>query len=67
MATYECSKCGMSVNVTCGKCNSQLVNDNLKLDDLADGLEVQISKCPNDHGKIKSPLCCGKDMTCSVN
>ena len=21
MATYECSKCGMSVNATCGKCN----------------------------------------------
>ena len=40
MATYECSKCGMSVNATCGKCN--------------------------DHGKIKSPLCCGQDMTCSV-
>ena len=20
MATYECSKCGMSVNATCGKC-----------------------------------------------
>ena len=60
MATYECSKCGMSVNATCGKCNAQLVNDILKLDD---GSEVQISKCPNDHGKIKSPLCCGQDMS----
>jgi len=27
---------------------------------------VQISKCPNDHGKIKSPLCCGQDMSCAV-
>ena len=62
MATYECSKCGMSVNATCGKCNDQLVNDTLKLED---GSEVQISKCPNDHGKIKSPLCCGQDMVCS--
>ena len=44
------------------KCNDQLVNDNLKLDN---GSEVQISKCPNDHGKIKSPLCCGQDMYCS--
>ena len=26
--------------------------------------DVQISKCPNDHGKIKSPLCCGQDMSC---
>ena len=52
MATYECSKCGMSVNATCGKCDKPLVNDMLKLDD---GSEVQISKCPEDHGKIKSP------------
>ena len=49
MATYECSKCGMSVNATCAKCNAQLVNDSLKLDD---GSKVQISKCPNSHGKI---------------
>ena len=62
MATYECSKCGMSVNATCGKCNEQLVNDTLKLED---GSKVQISKCPSDHGKIKSPLCCGQDMVCS--
>ena len=62
MATYECSKCGMAVNATCAKCNDQLINDTLKLED---GLEVQISKCPNDHGKIKSPLCCGQDMVCS--
>ena len=62
MATYECSKCGMAVNATCAKCNDQLINDTLKLED---GLEVQISKCPNDHGKIKSPLCCGQDMACS--
>ena len=64
MATYECSKCGMSVNATCAKCNAQLVNDILKLDDSS---EVQISKCPNKHGKIKSPVCCGQDMSCSIN
>ena len=39
------------------------LNDSLKLED---GTEVQISKCPNDHGKIKSPLCCGQDMVCSA-
>ena len=33
---------------------------------LGDGNKVQISKCPNDHGKIKSPLCCGQDMSCSA-
>ena len=63
MATYECSKCGMSVNATCGKCNEPLIDDMLNIDD---GTQVQISKCPNDHGKIKSPLCCCQDMSCAV-
>ena len=64
MATYECSKCGMSVNATCGKCNSPLVNDILKLEN---GSELQISKCPKNHGKIKSPVCCAQDMVCSTS
>jgi len=34
--------------------------------ELDDGTQVQISKCPNEHGKIKSPLCCGEDMSCSL-
>ena len=63
MATYECSNCGMSVNATCGKCNEPLVDDIIKKED---GSEVQVSKCPNDHGKIKSPSCCGQDMNCTV-
>ena len=63
MATYECAKCGMSVNATCGKCDDDLINDTLNLDN---GSSVQISKCPNGHGKIKSPLCCGQDMSCTV-
>ena len=63
MATYECNKCGMSVNATCGKCDETSINDTLELDN---GSNVQISKCPNDHGKIKSPLCCGQDMSCTV-
>ena len=53
----------MSVNATCRKCDETLVNDRLELDN---GSNVQISKCPNGHGKIKSPLCCGEDMTCAV-
>ena len=64
MATYECSNCGMSVNATCGKCDAPLVDDVLKLDN---GSKVQISKCPNDHGKIKSPTCCGNYMSCSAD
>jgi len=63
MATYSCPKCGMSVNATCGKCNAPLVNDSIKL---PDGKTVQVSKCPKGHGMIKSPLCCGQDMSCNV-
>jgi hypothetical protein len=63
MALYTCSNCGMSVNTTCGACNAELVDDNLTKDD---GTKVEISMCPNGHGKIKSPLCCGADMSCAV-
>ena len=48
---------------TCGECGEPLVDDNLNTEN---GSTVQISKCPNEHGKIKSPLCCGQDMSCSV-
>ncbi|HIA35428.1 MAG TPA: hypothetical protein EYN89_01530, partial [Flavobacteriales bacterium] len=53
--TYECNKCGMSVNAQCGKCNVPLENANLTLDN---GSTVQISRCPSCEGKIKSPQCC---------
>ena len=62
MATYECNECGMSVNASCGQCDEPLVNNTLTKDD---GNTVQISECPNDHGKIKSPMCCGQDMAYS--
>ena len=41
----------------------KLENDWLSLDD---GTKVQISICPDCSGKIKSPMCCGEDMSCSV-
>ena len=63
MATYECEKCGMAVNATCAKCNVPLENGTLVLDD---GTEVQISECPECKGKIKSPQCCGEDMSCKL-
>ena len=64
MALYSCEKCGMSVGtMTCGKCGKELLNDSLTKDD---GNKVQISKCPEGHGKVKSPLCCGQDMSCPV-
>jgi hypothetical protein len=62
MATYECSKCGMAVNASCAKCDRPLEDDVLTIDD---GSEIQISKCSECQGKIKSPQCCGEDMTCS--
>ena len=63
MSTYKCEKCGFSINATCGECNDQLVDDILTLND---GSKVQIAKCPNDHGKIKSPSCCGEEMVCNI-
>ncbi len=64
MATYECKKCGMAVNATCAKCGAPLADDSIVTDD---NRTVQISKCPNGHGKIKSPMCCGEDMSCSID
>ncbi|MCB0918465.1 MAG: hypothetical protein KDC39_07840 [Actinobacteria bacterium] len=63
MATYTCPNCGMSANTTCGHCGADLVDATLTKDD---GSTVRISECPNGHGKIKSPMCCGSDMSCSV-
>ena len=44
------------------KCDEKLLNDTLEVENGS----VQISKCPNGHGKIKSPLCCEQDMTCTL-
>lgn len=63
MPTYECASCGMKVNASCGTCDTPLENGILTKDD---GSTVQISECVNGHGKIKSPLCCGQDMACTV-
>ena len=63
MATYTCSSCDMSVTTACGHCGTDLVDDVLVLEG---GSEVRIAQCPQGHGKIKSPLCCGNDMACSA-
>ncbi len=64
MNAYTCDKCGMSVgSITCGKCGKELVHDKLTT---GDGGTVFVSRCPDGHGKIKSPMCCGQDMTCAV-
>ena len=61
MTTYSCTVgCGMAVTgLTCSQCGTELKPDILTKDD---GSTVSISKCPNGHGKIKSPTCCGQDM-----
>ena len=63
METYSCTKCGMSVNATCGKCNIPLQNGYITINDDS---QVQVSKGPSCEGKIKSPLCCGEDMSCAL-
>jgi|TARA_B110000438_G_C15807630_1_gene648182 DNA-directed RNA polymerase subunit RPC12/RpoP len=63
METYKCNICGMAVNASCSNCNEPLINDSIQLDD---GSTVQVSKCPECEGKIKSPMCCGSDMTCKA-
>ena len=60
----KCQKCGMGVKgLTCSKCNSSLVMDSVTT---SQNNKVQVAKCPNGCGKIKSPVCCGQDMACSA-
>jgi hypothetical protein len=40
-------------------CGAELVHETLTNED---GSTVDVSKCPDGHGKIKSPMCCGHDM-----
>lgn len=57
---YTCNDCGMSVkNLACGQCNSELRPNSIKD---TQGNSVKVSECPQGHGKIKSPMCCGHDM-----
>jgi hypothetical protein len=61
---YSCEKCGMSVKgMQCGKCGEALVHDTLTK---PDGSTVAVAKCPSGCGKIKSPMCCASDMSCSI-
>ena len=58
MATYTCGDCSMSVkDLTCGTCGSELIYSEVGEN------SVGVSQCPNDHGQIKSPMCCGSDMS----
>ena len=60
MSVYKCEKCGMSIGtMTCGTCDKELDHGSITADN---GDEIQVSKCPDGHGMIKSPMCCGQDM-----
>jgi DNA-directed RNA polymerase subunit RPC12/RpoP len=64
MAEYACEKCGMGVaGMKCAKCGKDLDHDHITTDD---GHTVAVTKCPSGCGMIKSPMCCGTDMTCSA-
>ena len=64
MAEYVCDQCGMGVTgMKCAKCGEELVHDHITTDD---GKSVAVTKCPDGCGMIKSPMCCGTDMSCSV-
>ena len=61
MAVYKCEACGMSIGtMTCGTCDRELDHGNITTDSVDD---IQVYKCPDGHGMIKSPMCCGQDMT----
>ena len=63
MASYNCSDstCGMGVTgLSCAKCGSPLEHNDLVK---PDGSVVGVSQCPKGCGKIKSPSCCGEEMS----
>lgn len=49
----------MEINdLTCKKCNKKLMADKITKDNKS----IQVAKCPDCEGMIKSPQCCGHDM-----
>jgi len=49
--------------MTCAKCGKELEHNTLTKDS---GAQVNVSTCPSGCGKIKSPMCCGEDMSCPI-
>lgn len=52
----------MNANAHYGQSYGSLVNSS---QNLPEGINVQVFKCPNDYAKINSPLCWGIDINVS--
>ncbi len=64
MAFCTCDTYGMSIGtMTCGHCGKELAHDTITRED---GSTVRVTRCPDGRGLVKSPMCCGTDMTCSI-
>lgn len=57
---YHCNSCDMGIDdLICSKCHTKLIKDEIQ----KNSQSIQVAKCPKCEGMIKSPQCCGKDMT----
>lgn len=57
--SYTCNDCDMTIdNLVCSHCHQELIQDEIEVD----GEPLQVAKCTQCQGMIKSPQCCGKDM-----
>ena len=65
MSEYKCSHCGMGVvGMKCANCGNDLIHNHITKDY---GTKAGVSECPDGCGKIKSPMCCGYDMSCELD
>ena len=58
--SYQCGKCDMAVeDIECAKCHCPCAHDEID----HEGSKIGVSQCPSCKGMIKSPQCCGQDMS----
>ena len=60
MPKYVCKNCGMKTEVLkCNECDKPLHHDFFKR---ADGTIIYIIECEDGCQRLKSPICCVRDM-----
>ena len=60
MAKYLCKNCGMeTANLKCNDCGKPLDHNYLKR---SNGIKIYIIECKDGCQRLKSPICCSKDM-----